>query len=63
MEALIQEGEALTYAEAVDAFLAAGRHLLEIQRQAEPFQCVQLRNVRPDSDLEALLTRYEYREA
>jgi hypothetical protein len=62
LETLIQEGEALVYADAVDAFLNRAKYLLELQRQAEDFRCGQLRNVCPDGALEELIQRYEYRE-
>jgi hypothetical protein len=60
LETLIQEGEALTYKEAVDEFLKAGAYLFAIQQQAEHFTCQLLESVKPDPELKALLDKYRY---
>jgi hypothetical protein len=58
-EPLIQEGEGIPLDEAVRDFVAAGEHLLEIQRQAEPYVCTVLKNVRVDNNLGNIVSRYK----
>lgn len=60
-EVLIQEGEAIPLDEAVRDFVEAGKHLLEIQRQAEPYVCTVLSSVRVDPNLQTLVSQYEER--
>ena len=55
---LIQEGEVVPLQEATEDFIKAGRHLLALQEEVEPFVCQVLASVRVDPDLDRLVSQY-----